>query len=265
MDIEVRIIRGPRTASVTKEEAQAQLVQHPQFPKGASVELDAVNGQWVAAIATPKIEKESAPPPFAPPSDDEASGPPSDEAPSDDAPSDDGPPKDEGEDKPKSEEKGKGGVEHQVVQILDMLNKITEALGLTDPSSMIPGDEAGPTGPPGGPPIPPVPGDAPGGDGKTHTVHERALKPGEAPPGTTPVGAPSFASVQVPEDHPWTSQLRAGSKFWTVEDEIGDEPISAIARELAGLATPVGCKIEELHAHEVNGRRVASAKIVRVK
>jgi hypothetical protein len=107
-------------------------------------------------------------------------------------------------------------VEHQLAQLTDMLTKITDALGLSDPSGMVPGMDDGAVPPPGGPEGPPGLGGPPGAgpdkpgvgsDNKMHTVHERSLKPGEAPPGTTPVGAPAFASVKVDNNHPWKAAI----------------------------------------------------------
>jgi hypothetical protein len=54
-------------------------------------------------------------------------------------------------------------------------------------------------GPPGGPgeppPGPPGTGGPPGGPHVQEVIHKRVLKPGEAAPGTLPVGAPSLGHI----------------------------------------------------------------------
>jgi hypothetical protein len=104
-----------------------------------------------------------------------------------------------------------------------------------------------------------------GSDNKMHTVHERSLKPGEAPPGTTPVGAPSFASVQVEEDHPWKDPIESRVKEFEVESVIGDQPISAVAAELKALAAPYGYIVTDLAPSGAGNQRTASARIVRTR
>jgi hypothetical protein len=259
METQVQIITGPPTARIAKAEAEAQLLKHPEFPKGASYELEAVEGRWVAAIASVKeaTTKESAPPAFAEGAPDDAapSGPPSDEAPEGPPSEAEEPKGEDADDKPgdegKDEPKGEKG---ELQQLVHMLTTLMDALGLSPngpEDSPIPGaDEATP-----GPPLPPP--DAPGGDNKTHTVHERALKPGEAPPGTTPVGSPSFAST-----HPWADVLNKKRSF-TVQEEIGDQPISKVAQELAGLANGTGYEVKQLRAEQVGDKRVARAIIAK--
>ncbi len=257
MDFDLQVVQGPPVQKVAKrEDAEAALRSHPQFPKNASVTVDAVNGYWVAAIATPKeLVKESAPPPF-PPSDDAPAGPPTDEAP-EDAP-DEAPeeaPKEDKKEEPKGEDKG---MEHVLSEITNMLTKITDALGLSTPSdSPVPGHDdpamAGPPAPEGG---------GAGPDGKSHTVHERSMKPGEAPPGTTPIGSPSFASVA--DDHPWADDVRMGTKEIHLEDVMGDDDIKTIASELRAIAEPVGYRIDQIRPVEREGVRLVQAKVVKV-
>lgn len=264
----VTIITGPPTSKVSKADAEAKLLQHPSFPKGSSYTLDEVEGRWIAAIA-PKV----AAPPFAEeggdaapasesdspfPSDDGASADKSD---GEDKPSDDGPPKEDG---PKDDkgEGGEKGLEAQVHHLVEMLTKITDALGLGGPeASPVPGEDA----PHEGPPAPP--GDhnpaAPGtqlADNKTHTVHERALKPGESPPGTTPIGAPAFASTKVAANHPWADVIGVKRSF-VVEEPIGDAKLAAVEAELRGLAQGTGYSLKQLVEGSRDGVRTAKALI----
>jgi hypothetical protein len=261
MDIELQIAPGPPVNQVTsRDEAEAQLRAHPAFPKHASVELTQLGGRWIAAIATPALVKEADFPP--PPAGDD--GPPVDGPPVPDDSDSDGPPKDEKEDKPKDEKKDEPkGEEHLLTQLYDMVQKITDALGLSDPSGPVPGmDEDTPDGPPV-PPAPPAGDSKTGPDGKQHIVHDRSLKPGEAPPGTTPVGAPAFASVQIPDGHPWADAIRQGAKEIVVEDEMGDDPVHVIASEVRSLAEPVGYTIDQLTPFERGGVKLVQAKVVR--
>jgi hypothetical protein len=253
------IITGPLTDKVSKEEAASTLVRHPQFPKNASYTLEEVEGRWIAAF-TPK---EAAPPeafadgggpgdtPAGPPEPGEApKGPPLDDEAPDDEPSED--------EKPKGDKNDKGkGEKGELGEIKELLTLLVTALGLGagPEDSPIPGADEGPPPPPPG-----VPPDAPGGDNKTHTVHERALKPGEAPPGTTPIGSPSFAHVR--EDHPWKDILGVKRTF-KLEEPIGDEPISSVAAELHALAAETrGYKVEQLReGRDGSGQRIARALI----
>lgn len=282
MEFDIKIVRGPLSGSFTREAAAEKLQALPGFPTNAEYTIDEIDGRYIAAVVVPKTAG-----PF-PPSDDAPSGPPSEET-GPPAEEESGPPKAEGEDKPKSEdgdkpssegapkEEGKMSVEHQLANLTDMLTKITDALGLSTPADgMIPGADEGipggpPEGPPGASPVPPggdtdpsTPGKQ-GPDGKIHTVHERSLKPGEAPPGTTPVGAPAFASVQVDDDHPWKTAIESGVKEIEVESPIGDTPLSAVAAELKGLAEPYGYIVTDLAPNGAGTSRTASARIVRTR
>lgn len=273
MAYEIKIVRGPLTQGFSREAAAEKLEKLPGFPTDADYHIEEIDGRYVAAVVWPK---EAAP---FPPGGDEPSGPPTDEAPADDSEESGPPKKDEGESKeeggeePSSEgapgEEGKApSVEHQLANLTNMLTKIVDALGLSDPSGMVPGaDEGVPGGPPHGAPKPgdtdpTVPG-AQGPDGKTHTVHERSLKPNEAPPGTTPVGAPAFGSVQVDDSHPWKDAIEAGAKEFEVEAPIGDKAISAVAAELKELAEPYGLVVTDLAPSGEGASRTASARIVR--
>ena len=276
MEVELKIVPGPLTEGFSREAAAQKLESLPGFPENATYEIYEAEGRYYAAVAWPK---EAAP--FPPSDDSESSGPPSDESGSEESgpPSDDSDSKsDEGEEPssegaPKEDGKGEKGEAHLLAQVFDMLTKITDALGLSDPSGMVPGADGGPMGGPPGPPHgAPAPGDSDpstpgkqGPDGKIHTVHERSLKPGEAPPGTTPVGAPAFASVQVEEGHPWKEAIEAGVKEFEVESPIGDRSISSVAAELKGLAEPYGLVVTDLAPSGEGTQRTASARIVRTR
>lgn len=274
METKIEIVRGPSSTRLTKEAAASGLEKLEGFPKGASYTLEDIDGHWVAAVIVPKVagpfppSEESGPPTDGPPS-----GPPSDEASEDGPPKDDKPKKEEGEGDPSSEgapkEEGKLSVEHQLANLTDMLTKITDALGLSSPADgMIPGADDGmvpPDGPPGVPPGPPGADAKPGvgADNKMHTVHERSLKPGEAPPGTTPVGAPSFASVRVEEGHPWKAAIEGNVKEFEVESTVGDDPLAKVAAELKSLAEPYGYLVTDIAPNGAGSTRTASARIVR--
>lgn len=261
----VRIIPGPPASKVSKAQAEAGLTSDADFPKGADYALDVVEGRWVAAISTqsgPPFGNEEAeegppgPPSDGPPSDSGGEGPPSPD-------SDEG-----GEEKPKGDKKEKGGGDAKLLHILET---IAVALGIDitgGDSSMVPGMDGppGPGGPPGmdGPPDAGMGGPPPGppGDDKQHIVHERALKPGDVPPGGTPLGAPAFASVR--DDHPWKG-VASAKKSFDVEQEIGDSPLAEAANELRSLASEIpGLKVKQLVAETTsNGTRIARAHISR--
>jgi hypothetical protein len=279
MEVELKIVRGPLTTGFTREAAAEKLKSLDGFPENAKFEIYEADGRYMAAVAWPKEAG-----PF-PPSDDSGeapSGPPSG-PPSDESSEDSGPPSDsEGGDEksegdepssegaPKEDGKGEHGVEHMLANLTDMLTKITDALGLSTPADgMIPGPDDGAVPPPG-PPGEGKPGDSDpttpgkqGPDGKIHTVHERSLKPGEAPPGTTPVGAPAFASVDA--KHPWKDAIEARVREFEVESEIGDAPLSSVASELKGLADPHGYTVTDLSVSGGGSTRTASARIVRTR
>jgi hypothetical protein len=264
MEHEVRIIAGPPADKISKEAAESALTRDPRFPKNASVEIDKVEGRWVAAVVVPKtatdeIKKESAPPfggpeeapsPDGPPAPD---GPPTDDGASADSSDGEDKPADEGDKKDKPGEEGKKGLEAQIEHLTQMLTTIVDALGLSQgPDSPVPGEDEVPHAPHGPSPDGP-PTDQ---EGKTHTVHERSMKPGESPPGSTPVGAPAFASVS--DDHPWKGIL-GEKKTFVVEEEIGDETLASVREELEELRKGTGYEIKQLREGSVDGRRTAKA------
>jgi hypothetical protein len=277
------IIPGPPVTQLAKEAAVDLLKSHPRFPKNASFTVEEIDGRWVAAYAEDDLTKQSAPPfgggeggppaPDAgPPAPEE--GPPSEEAPpSDDEGGEEGPPKEEGEgEKGEGKEHGEKGVEAQLHAVTEMLHTIVTALGLDVGAgdSMIPGEEGsqhapGPSSPdsvsPAGPDTDPNASGSQGPDGKTHTVHERALKPGEAQPGSTPIGAPAFASVS--DDHPWKEVIGKVRSFSTEEVIDEDATMATVAAELNRLAEGTGYRVEQLREARENGQRVAKALLVR--
>lgn len=274
MAIQIELIEGPPTKSFSRTAAEQALVRHPDFPKGASFTLSAVgqgaDERWIAAFAV-----ESAPPFGAPADDDEESAGPKSEGPDDTAPADDGPPSpdgppsDDGGEPPKDKgEKGdKGGDKALLHQLLEGLTQIGEALGV--PIGLGDSPVPGPDDPlgAGGPPVPPPPhapgppglGGPGGPPGAEKSIHERALKPGEVPPGGTPIGAPAFAKVS--PDHPWAHIAGKVASF-EVSERIGDEPLPKIHDELQNLARTAGYKVHRFGENvDDEGYRVAFATI----
>lgn len=268
----VHIFPGPSSANVSREQAEATLLKHPHFPKGASYSLAEVEGRWITAIAADdedekdeekeedeKKEAAKTAGPFppdggeGPPPGAEDAGPP---APDDGPPVDDGAGADDtdGEDKPKGEKGEKKGEGAELHQVIDMLTTLMGALGLTPggpEDSPVPGAD-GPQAPPG----------PPQGEEEQHQTvrHERGLKPGESPPGVPPVGTPSFSSVA--DDHPWKDILGQKRSF-TVEEQIGDQPMNEVLAELRSLAKNTGYQVQRLVEDNASGQRVARAIIAR--
>lgn len=264
MELEVRTIKGPPTDKVSKVAAQ-EMLSGIQLPEGSiRGELREIEGTWVASVAVPKV---ATPPPFepqeeAPPG---ADGPPSPDGPpapegEEGPPSEDGPP--EGEEGKPGEGKEKHGEAGELKSIMHMLTTLMGALGLdAGPASPAgPEGEVGPTPPPG-PPGMPAPDEA-GGDNKTHTVHERALKPGESPPGTTPIGSPAFASTH--PEHPWKDVIGQKRTF-VLEDPIGDRTMASVRDELKTLAQGTGYSVKRAKEGvrtEEDGRTVRVARVL---
>lgn len=253
----LEIIQGPLSSKMSKEEAERALTSNPAFVKGSSYTIDNVEGRWVAAIAAgPPFGADAAEDAPEPTPDD---GPPEDLKPDSDKPE---PSDSDSEDKPKKDKGEKKGLEAEVKHLTEMLTKIVDALGLGDPTdSPVPGDDMGPGGPDdlGPPPMPPGgPEGGPDDSSKQHIVHERALKPGEAAPGTTPIGAPAFSNVR--EDHPWLSMVNEAATF-SVTDDIGDTPTDEVRKELQSLASEIGYNLRQFQHEVKEGHRVASALI----
>lgn len=259
--VNIELVEGPRVADVSREIAEAQLKSHPAFPKNASFKLDEIKGQWIAAIV------QAGPGPFGAPADSEEESPaPKSEGPDDTAPEspdsespDEG--GDEGEEKgPPKDKKEKGGGSEELHKIFDLLNQVAVALGI--PDTMGPDASPVPGGDEGAPPAPPGPPAGPEGAGGEHDKvdHLKALKPGEAPPGTTPVGAPAFSHA-IPDGHPWKEYVGVTSSF-TVEEPIGDTPLAQVRAELNHLARTSGFKVKQLReGRDEDGRRTAAAMI----
>jgi hypothetical protein len=264
---------GPKVSELTREAALAAAKESPRFPKDAdAIAIEELDGHWVAAVHVadnpfggPADESDDAPGPKSEgPGDtkpDDGGEPPKDDGGSDDGSSDDG----EGG-PPKHDEKGEGGeikIEHH---ILDLLTKIVTALGipLDEGVSPVPGEEAPPGPPPGPPGGPPGAGGPPGPD--QEVKHERALKPGEVPPGATPVGAPAFSStnpiIARGEKHPWESLIGVAATF-EVEERVPDHyGATEVDEELSEVAKDTGFKVKQTKVYtDENGHRIAKALI----
>lgn len=286
----IHFARGPKTQDISEKDAIELLKSDPRFPKGAEVAVTPVAGHWLAAISEPPSFTRIAENPFEKKEEGGEEGPPKDDSPEsvpDQGPEDsegpDGPPSpddggDGSEGPPKhDEEKGgeHGGDKAMLHELLGIVTQMAQALGIAPPGggpeeSPIPGKDVAPPppgGPDGGPPGLGGPphghgGPPPGGPaGPDQTVqHQRALKPGEAPPGTTPVGAPAFASVS--DDHPWASQIGKSASF-TVADVIpADMPMELVDRDLKRVAIGTPFKVKQIgETTNENGERVAQALI----
>jgi hypothetical protein len=86
------------------------------------------------------------------------------------------------------------------------------------------------------------------------------MKPGETPPGGTPLGAPAFASVK--EQHPWGHMIDKQAAF-TVRETLGSsEPITQVHDELQALAKSGGFKVARFSPfHDEQGGRHVEAVI----
>lgn len=261
----VELIPGPLISEMGRTAAERILRTHGAIQKGASYAMEQMDGRWVAAVV------HEAAPPFGGggPADaaEESPGPQS-EGPDDEEPSE-GPPSDgdsggesdsDGESKPPKEKGGEKGELHQVMQ---MLQQIGEALGipLGLGDSPVPGAD-GPPGAPGasGPPPPPGGPAGPGGPAEQHVIHEKTMKPGEVPPGGTPIGAPAFASVR--SDHPW-AHIAGKVASWEVSEPIGNTPLHVVAQELDGLSREIGYRYKLREDRDQHGNRVAVALITK--
>lgn len=206
------------------------------------MELQRQGNEWVATLLEPKQAE-------FPPKDDDDEGPPqftedkaedsdSDEEPKDD--SSDGPPSHDGEgSKPPKGEKGEKG---ELGAVLDILTAIADKLGIVpggDPG--IPGAEDALA-----PPLPPPPPGPPGASGPNELLHRTKLKPGETPPGGTPIGAPAFASTD----------LSRMASFDAYDDTPG-KSVKDAHRELTELYGPHGFAVRQIKRVE-GGQRLAA-------
>ena len=262
---------GPKVETMTREAAVEAAKTSPQFPKNAEdITVEELDGHWVAAIHV-------ADSPFGGPADETGDAPgPKSEGPGDtEPPKEDGPPKDEepdgdegedGDGPPKEgEEKGKGGESHKIDALFDAVQKILVALGIPDAEAVspVPGEEPpeGPPGPDGAPPA----AEAPPAPDEVH--HEKSLKPGEVPPGQTPVGAPAFSHtnpiIARGETHPWEGLIGVTATF-EVEERVPDHYSAAdVDAELQEVAYGTGFKVKQaqVYTDEQTGHRIAKALI----
>lgn len=264
--------KGPQTSAVSKVQAEKELRDHPQFPKTAELEVWEQDGHWLAAWHDSSWRTAEFPPAKDEGGDEEEEAPspkPEDGGGSEDSGpepfGDDGGEGDEGP--PKKD--GEGSEKHEITQLLHLVTQMATALGIVPGPGAMEGPAPGaegpmPPGPPGGPPHGPHGGPA----APDQTVqHQRALKPGEAPPGTTPVGAPAFAST-VADTHPWKGMIGKAASF-VVEHQIPENvTLSSVDLELQRLAyntrcseLPEGFKVKQVGETRVEGQRVARALI----
>jgi hypothetical protein len=258
----VELIIGPPTNQMSRTAAEQALVGNPQFPKDAEYDIQSHAGHWIAAVHV------AAPPPF-PPKDDEAAGPPAPDGPStDDAGAEDAGSDDSGDDsggEEKSEgppkDKEKGGEKGELHQVMQFLTLIMDALGISpDAGGLAPGPDDGMGGPPGPPPPhagphPPGAGGPPGAGAHP----PRPMRPGETPPGGTPIGAPAFASVQ--PDHPWAHTIGQVPHF-KVAEPLNGQPLEEAEAELQSVASAGGFKVANVKpARADNGEMMITAVI----
>lgn len=250
---------------LTKDEARESL--EAQFPNSEILEIRRRGDKWAATLLMPRQaefppsdnDSESEDKPEKKDSEgssdgDESSGPPkADKSPS---PGGEGP---EGPGGPG------GGIEHAVAELTSLVHAMAEHMGILPPPGIPGGDDmmgpGGPEGPPGAggpPPMGPEGGAGHGGHPSAagdhqEIIHKTKLKPGEAAPGVTPIGAPAFSSVQA-------SQLQRMASF----DAFDDTPQKSIKQakdELEAIYGPYGFKVRQIKRVE-NGQRLA-AKLTR--
>lgn len=197
MEFIARTVTHPNS-EISRDDALDSLKNHPEFKKGSVVVgLKQTDGQWVATIHEPKV----AAPPFL---DDEKP----DEAPSDpEKPEDPEEPsdlKEELDDSDDGDKKDDKSEKASIDSIMDVVKQIAQAVGVPPP-----GGDKGDKGPePMDDPLPPMGPDAP--------PKAPPMPPpphGKGPMGT-PLGSPSFASVQQPKmasfdiDEPWDGTIK---------------------------------------------------------
>lgn len=200
MKFRTRTVRCSATG-LSQEQALESLYDHPNFDPSTMriTSIRQTGDVWVAKLKVAEF----------PPKDDGGNPFDGDEGPEpkeDDDGDEDGDTKpapfadgdDEGGDKPKKKEKG-GADLHE---ILHLLHEITKAMGIGGDEGGIPGADDGMGGPMGADVPPPMPpgGDMGGPPGGPHDLPGKnkpvKLEPGDVLPQQTPIGAPSFSSVQ---------------------------------------------------------------------
>lgn len=254
--------RRVRTSAVgmTREAAKLSLSENPKFVEGTEIlSLTREGDMWVASLLEP-VDPKTAGFPFDDndessksesdtpkdegsdaSSDDSGSKPDSDDSSSD---------KDSDSDGPKGDEKPKGE-KAEVAELLQLVHQIVEHLGIgADP--VVPGAEDVPLPGLDGPPPPDGPGhsDDPRAPGNENIqVHRTKMKPGETPPGTTPIGAPAFSSVHT-----------AGMRSFDAIDDTPGKTIKQAKAELDAEFGPQGFKVVQA-LRQPDGR--VAAKLVR--
>lgn len=247
-----------RCSAVKLSKAEAADSLNRQFEGSEILDLRRRGDKWVATLLIPKTAE------FPPSKDDgDSDGPPEkkDSEGSSEGGESDGPPKADKPPSPGGDEAGApgsphgGGLDHAVAELTSLVHAIAESMGILPPPG-VPGMDdpmggGGPGGPPppGGPPIGPEGGGGPpGGPGdKQEIVHKTKLKPGEAAPGVTPIGAPAFSHV---------AQLQRMSSFDAFDDTPG-KSIKTAKDELEAIYGPHGFKVRQIKRVE-DGQRLAA-------
>lgn len=246
---------------MSKEEAEASLLH--QFPGSEVLDLNRRGDKWAATLLMPHNAE-------FPPSDEggddsgeESKPKEKDSEGSSEGGSSEGPPKADkspsGEEGPEGHGGPGGGIEHAVAELTSLVHMIADSMGILPPPAVPGADDMGMGGGMGGPPAPPHgPPMGPEGGGGGHIqpgggpqeiVHKTKLRPGETPPGVTPIGSPAFSSVQ-------SSQLQRMASF----DAFDDTPHKTIKEakdELEAIYGPYGFKVRQIKRVE-NGRRLAA-------
>lgn len=232
-------------ARLSRDDARESLVR--QFEGDEIIDFKRRGDKWVATILQKKAE-------FPPKSDDDSSDSPppfEDDGPQD--PDSDGPPKpDDGPPSDDSEgdgpPKGKKGESAELGVLLEIVTQIADKLGIMPPGDPAAPGAEDPMGPPDGPPGPPGAGGPPPGPpgGGSEVLHRTKLKPGETPPGGTPVGAPAFASTDL-------SRLASFDAF----DDTPGKSIKQAHAELTSTYGPQGFVVRQIKRVD-NGQRLAA-------
>lgn len=255
-----------------QEEALRQLYAHPQFPKGARVvAVEKTASGWEAKFELPKTAE------FPPPKGDNDDGDEPPKPASPDSDSDDAAPSKDDDSKPSDSEDSPLGdeldgekpkppsIEEAVASLTALVTQIAEAVGVSPHGGHEgpPAGPEGPLGPHGGPkpPAGPPPGAGgpppPGGAGGKAPARP-PLRPGMAPPGTTPVGAPSFASLNADEN-----KLASEVADFVVSTAT-DEPLPECEKQITAKWGEAGFKVKRMvEAKDEEGNRVVRARISR--
>lgn len=266
MQYEKKILRCA-ASNVTEKDLISSLEKSNYFIEGSTLAgIEKEKDEYVATIFSPitasrpyppddnNAEDDSLPKPKAEGSDSES---PSEESSSDsseksDKPKDDSPSESKSESKPKSDspfgDKGEGESGGNS-EILGILHEILNLLAQKGPAGPPGIGAGGPPGPPAGPPAAPKPPMA-GPPQTREVIHRRGLKPGEAPPGTMPLGAPAFSSTQTNQsisiDKLGHIQAFADARQGTVEEAY---------RDLMSKYGPYGFKVRQIN--KVDGKYAA--------